>query len=120
MNTHTRVLKFLTALRGEEVSNVPGLEVDDTSHGIICEIFTQGNCGNLATMLSIAFDGKIVALKDVSHVVCKIDGRLYDIHGDVTDKYTNNTTGQIKDIDHMMENGDMYNYYSFGLRGPIV
>ena len=118
---HERVNLFLTALRSDDVSKEEGLDPNDSAFHIITEIFSTGNCGNLAVMLNLAFGGYPFVLPDKSHVITLIDGRFYDIHGDVTDEYKGHpktaiTRDQIIKCDPHM----MYGNYSFDLRSPIV
>ena len=83
-----RIEQFLTLLRGNSEAIEP--DQSDTAYPIIEEIFTQGNCRNLARMLQlIEPEGKPVGIKtnDVIHVVFLLKGRMWDITGDVTDKY---------------------------------
>lgn len=108
---------FLDALRGEDVTAY-GLDPNDCAKPIITEVFTQGNCGNLAIMLSVAFGARPVLLDDAVHVVSDIDGRLFDINGDVTDRYKTYSREYISLSDLM--NKDMVNNYSFLERGPII
>jgi hypothetical protein len=108
---------FLDALRGEDVT-IYGLDPNDCARPIITEVFTRGNCGNLAIMLSVAFGARPVLLADVCHVVSDIDGRLFDINGDVTDKYHTSAKRHLSLSDLMKE--DVVNNYSFLERGPII
>lgn len=123
MDTPTKVMLLITSLKGEEVGN--GLEEDDTSFHIMEEIFSSGNCGNLAVVLCLAFNGAIPCLvrlpseKHIHHVVTNIGGRLYDITGDVTNKYT---VVDVTTVAELISNKDhvFYGNYSFGTRGPMV
>lgn len=108
---------FLDALRGEDVT-VYGLDPNDCARPIITEVFTQGNCGNLAIMMAVAFGARPVYLDDAVHVVSDIDGRLFDINGDVTDRYKNYSREYLSLSDLM--NKDVVNNYSFLERGPII
>lgn len=108
---------FLEALRGADASQEEGLDPDDTARNIITEIFTTGNCGNLAVMLVTAFGGRIFNVG--LHYVAEIAGRLYDITGDVTEKYGG--PQHSVPVDEVMNpHTGMYNNYSFALRGPMV
>lgn len=103
------ILTFINLIRG----NLPfeGAEIGDTSIEIVTEVFTQGNCGNFAQALQIAFGGQVVFSDH--HLLCLIDGRLYDINGDVTHKYPNFRHPRIIELE------DMTNNYSFDNRGPL-
>jgi hypothetical protein len=112
---HDKIIKFIDLIRGPYVEADDTLTEQDTSAGIITEVFTRGNCGNFAQALQLAFGGKVLYVEETYHLVCEIEGRLYDITGDVTDKYwhmyviTPSTT-QLE---------DNTNNYSFEARGPL-
>jgi hypothetical protein len=98
----------------------PGLDEDDSSHPIITEVYMNGNCGNLALAITAAFAHvKILYSREINHVVAQMDGRLFDIRGDVTEL--------MKDVPdfivvkpYKLVNMDVVNNYSFGCRGPMV
>jgi hypothetical protein len=50
-------------------------------------MFTEGMCYWFAHILNAQFGGEIHYLPIVGHFVAKIEGVIYDITGDVTDKY---------------------------------
>ena len=53
-------------------------------------VFTSGCCYWFALILNTRFpDSKIMYEPVLNHFVTEIDGRLYDVTGDVTSKYTN-------------------------------
>jgi len=108
------VLEFISLLRSDTVIH----EGEDISScEIITEIFTNGNCGNLALLLTKVFSGTLHSIKDKDHIIAKINGEYYDI------------TGKLKDIDEssleqvteewLYENDFVHNY-SFPDRGPCV
>ena len=70
----------------------------------------------VAKALSLVFGGDVVKVKDYSHLVLQLDGKLYDIMGDVTELYTVDKIMSDQDI----ENEDYMNNYSFDIRGPII
>lgn len=109
-----KVVQFINLLRGPTVDHLEGLERDDTSHHIMGEIFTQGNCGAFALALQLAFGGEVVAVDDEGHYVLLLDGKLYDINGDVTDKWPEWTTPTPVYLEDCISN------YSFAERGPII
>lgn len=108
--SNINVLTFISLIRG----NMPWPDAaeGDSSIGIITEVFTQGNCGNFAQALKIAFGGEVV-FSD-THLLCRLDGRMYDITGDVTRNHPNWRPAT------MMELEDMTNNYSFSDRGSIL
>lgn len=118
-----KVLFFINTVKG-----VPwkGLDKDDTSLHIMEEIYTMGNCGNFAVVLCLAFPGSIPYYVksekegSVNHTVTKIGSRLYDITGDVTNKYYIAEETTIQQIISEHSKYDFINNYSFGIRGPIV
>lgn len=86
----------------------------------------MGNCGNLAVMSSLAFSGKPVEVyRQVGdhmspvHFVCEIDGRLYDITGDVTDKYKADRL-EHRPLNYVIRESSMYDNYAFDIRGPCI
>ena len=104
------IITFINLIRG--TLPYEGAEYAESAVGITTEIFTQGNCGNFAQALKIAFGGEVVFSDN--HLLCLINGRLYDITGDVTEDYP--------DYRHpkLMELEDMTNNYSFMDRGSIL
>lgn len=110
MSSH--ILKFIELIRGAQE---PGCTDDETARGITKEIFSQGNCGNFALALQMAFGGDLVIAEGHSHVAAAISGRVYDITGDVTavHKWLPTTESNIRN-DCLVDN------YSFEFRGPIV
>lgn len=103
------ILSFINLIRG----NMPfeGAELGETSIEIVTEVFTQGNCGNFAQALQIAFGGQVVFAEH--HLLCLIEGRLYDINGDVTHKFPTYRYARISELE------DMTNNYSFDNRGCL-
>lgn len=51
------------------------------------EIFTNGCCFWFAVTMVLRFQGKLMYDPIYGHFVTKIDDHLYDITGDVTEKY---------------------------------
>lgn len=109
-----KVVVFINLLRGPTVDHLEGLERDDTSHHIMGEIFTQGNCGAFALALQVAFGGEVVAVDGGRHFVLLLDNKLYDINGDVSTKYSEWDTP----VPCYLE--DCTSNYSFAERGPIL
>lgn len=105
------IIQVITLLRGTILCDE--FQLDTASH-ITTEIYTQGNCGNFAKALSIAFNGEVVLVNERCHVVMRLNNQLYDITGNVTHKYT---------VDKVMGDDQLIDYidnYSFDLRGPIT
>lgn len=50
-------------------------------------IFTDGLCYWFAHILTTKFGGTIMYAAIVGHFVSSIDGRLWDVTGDITDRY---------------------------------
>lgn len=102
------------------------LWVYSTAVGITTEIFTKGNCGNFALALYLFMDkmGSLVEVSgDYTHILYRSEsGRLYDIHGDVTDNFSKEKSlelyGEIELLDIHMEEvqEDWTGHYSFELR----
>lgn len=62
------------------------------------EVFTEGNCYYFAIILKERFKNANIQYDPVyGHFVAKINNRLYDITGDVTETYTNVTP--FEDVD---------------------
>lgn len=57
--------------------------------GDVDKVFTQGCCYWFAIIMAIRFDSPMMYSPVDNHFTVKIHGRLYDITGDVTEKYTN-------------------------------
>ena len=109
-----KVLAFIELIKGSPAPTGHYFTEDDTSRGIITEIYTQGNCGNFAKALALAFDGDVLVVEGFIHAICRINGRLYDISGDVTDKFPNVREPMVGELD------DLTNNYSFSDRGPMI
>lgn len=109
-----KVVQFIEMLRGPTVDHLPGLDTNDTSYHIMGEIFTQGNCGGFALALQIAFGGEVVFVDGFYHYVLLLDGKLYDINGDVTTKFNKWSTPVHSHLEDCTSN------YSFADRGPII
>lgn len=109
-----RVLKFIELIRGAPAA-FEGCDPDDTSANIVNEIFTQGNCGNFALALQTAFGGQLLMDRTCPHIACEIDGRIYDIRGDVTHLHNCMTPTTEEEV----RNRDFVDNYSFAERGPI-
>lgn len=107
-----RIEQFIALIRGP-IHDDEFIKLD-TSHYIMTEVFTSGNCGNFAMALRLAFGGELMAAVADHHIVCRIEGRLYDITGDVTAKYPNAIP--IEDDNVIVRYTDNY---SFDMRGPI-
>jgi len=133
-NGTDEVLDFIELIKGEPVSpemlecNDHRCEFtkDDCSYHIIEEIFLNGDCGRFAMILQYVFpQGTMFYLPSDEHVYFEIDGSYYDVTGRLSNNYVKaqeylydsnleKMTGS--DIyDH-----DLYNNYSFGIRGPII
>lgn len=62
------------------------------------EVFTQGNCGSFARMLLYAFpEGEILKYLD-DHFVFHSGRHIYDITGNVDDKYDYNKLAKLESI----------------------
>lgn len=85
MTTHIHILKFITLLRGDGI--IPEERPEENASFIIEEVFLNGNCRNLAEMLKMIAPTGIIRYTKY-HAVFEFKGRLYDIRGDVTGKYT--------------------------------
>ena len=105
-----RIHQFLLLLRGNETFACN----EDSACPIVREIFTSGNCRNLAHMLMMVEPGGkpiCLTLEDGAvHVVYQLNGRWYDVDGDVTEKYSDAVIGSERDVD--------LNVYSWEDRGP--
>lgn len=112
----TKLNNFLTLLRGNQVEEGSILSSNDSSYNIICEIFTEGNCGNLAIIMSDLFGGKICANDIHAFVEITIDGvpTYWDITGEIFPKWFNYYSKE-ELIDNMFVDN-----YSFELRGSLA
>ncbi len=112
----SKILQFINLIRGPYQPADGILTEEDTSAGIMVEVFTNGNCGNFAQALVLAFGGSVVYVEEARHIVAEIDGRLWDITGDVTEQYGHmyNTIPSPSKLEDMTGN------YSFAERGPLV
>lgn len=59
------------------------------NNNAIVKTFTIGYCYYFALILSHRFGGKILYDKNEGHFVTKIGRYIYDINGDITEKYKN-------------------------------
>ncbi len=107
------IITFIETLKGHP-NDYDGLDKNDTGRWIIEEIFTRGNCGNFALILNRVFGGSFVMTEDNGHVMVEVDGRRYDITGDVTEVYTSCKSATLAEVRLYQDN------YSFVERGPIV
>lgn len=110
MSQHDKINRFIQLIRGTHLKEFP---IEESSVGIITEVFTRGNCGNFAKALQLVFGGDIVSVDDNQHVLCKIEDKLYDINGDVTHIHSDYTVATDWDVDWCIDN------YSFADRGPV-
>lgn len=112
----TKINNFLTLLRGSKIEEGGVLSSDDTSYNIVCEIFTNGNCGNLAILMADLFGGKICANDIHAFVEIIIDGELtyWDIMGEIFPKEFSYYSKE-ELIDNMFVDN-----YSFELRGTVA
>jgi len=82
-DSHDRMIAFIQLLKG------PSAEDGNDAHGILEEIYMNGNCYTWAKavqlvfpnieLYSVGFRGKT----GVNHVVIKLDQRFYDIRGEI-------------------------------------
>lgn len=56
--------------------------------GDVVDVFTKGCCYWFAYILSARFKGTLMYDSVANHFATEIGGRIYDISGDVTDKYS--------------------------------
>lgn len=71
----------------EVLSYIDGFRSFDKS-GDIERLFTQGYCYQFARLLEDRFEDACIQYEPTwGHFVTEIDGRLYDIRGDVTELY---------------------------------
>jgi len=136
-----KILEFINAIKGPSTEEAYGEYYNDidfeceeeriygTASAIIEEIFSRGNCGRFAYILKLHFpEAKIIELYESEksfkeclfiHNVVEINGRLYDIFGDVTDVYKDYYKHEIT-LAKLLENGNQsMDNYSFYSRGPI-
>jgi len=94
---HKKVLKLI-----EEISN---------SNPIMYDIFLRGSCCNLYFILKTVFP-KAKAYFNIEHIITKIDGKYYDITGEVSSEgyipIEEMYTDKYKD-DESIKAGEMYN-----------
>tara|TARA_R110002020_G_scaffold169689_1_gene359020 strand:+ start:681 stop:980 length:300 start_codon:yes stop_codon:yes gene_type:complete len=67
------------------------------------KVFTEGNCGNFARMLLFAFPQGNIKFYLRDHFVFEYYSLLYDITGEVTNKYPQENLVDIKDIGDINE-----------------
>lgn len=129
---NARAELFIRALNGSKALERPSETRPvrkDTGFEIVAEVFTRGNCGNFAVAFNIAFPESVVwyaAKQDdkedlVTHVICELNGRYYDITGDVTGglwRPVERTV--IEEVMHDDSTHRVYDNYSFKKRGPLV
>lgn len=128
LESNDEVINFIELVKGKSVyDNFEGEIIDldfkdlelNSSREIIKEIFTNGACGRFSMILKKVFpQGKSYLLSEVTHVVTEINGKLYDINGDVTEKYKDFEMEEITDEEMIEEILD--ENYSFLNRGPII
>ena len=71
----------------DDVLNFIARFTDNGKRKEVIEALTCGCCYWFAQILSVRFDGYIMYDLAENHFVTLIDGRLYDITGDVTEHY---------------------------------
>jgi hypothetical protein len=111
----TQIQHFLALLRGAPVNNVQGLSPDDTSYHIITEIFSTGNCGNLAIIMANMFNGELCCTQDHAFTEIIINGipTYWDITGEIFPPSFTYVTSEQLDQLGFIDN------YSFEERGPL-
>lgn len=111
----TQIHQFLTLLRGSPVDGIQGLSSNDTSYHIVTEIFSTGNCGNLAIILAKVFGGRMCCTQDHAFTEIAIDGiRTYwDITGEIFPMSFTYVSQEQLDQLGFIDN------YSFEERGPL-
>ncbi|MNB84027.1 hypothetical protein D3C75_308720 [compost metagenome] len=79
-NTHERVLYFINLIKGHK--NFDG----NDAHRIVEEVNMRGNCYMFAKALQFVFPQTIIYSTKYfgGHAAAMIDGRLYDICGEIT------------------------------------
>jgi hypothetical protein len=86
MGTHEKVMEFINLVKGHK-NHGTGYD----AHEIIERVYKNGNCYMFAKTLQFIFPQAEIYSVDCSwfsHVVAKIDGKLYDITGEVSDEYS--------------------------------
>lgn len=111
-----RINRFLDLLRGPKIVEDGHLTHDDTSRNIICEIFTNGNCGNLAIIMADLFNGKLCCNHNHAYVEVEIEGvkTYWDIDGEF---HAPQTINYVTEQD--LQNKMFVDNYSFAERGPL-
>lgn len=115
--TRTSINRFLTLMRGTYCTG-DHLDLVDSAHPIIAEVFTNGNCGNLALILADVFQGGVFVDETTVHACMgvKIDGIItyWDISGEIHPS----SPKQVNECE-LIDMGYVDNY-SFDERGTLV
>jgi hypothetical protein len=78
---YDKVEAFIKMLVGTDSLMIFG--EDHSARHRLQRIFMNGNCGNFALALCIAFDGTPYICEEPNHVFAKIGSRYYDVTGEV-------------------------------------
>ena len=131
MQRKTKILNFLKLITGLTTEEAFEDTIDNlilgkfynsreeatyaTSHEIVKEIFTKGNCGNAYFILKELYPESKPYLYNKEHILTKIDDEFYDING----IYTVDDKSKLEEIndDEALE---WTNNYSFAHRGPLI
>ena len=127
---HIRAELFIRVLKGVPAKQRDESRGDDeSSHDIVTEIFSKGNCGNFAIMFHMLFpESELWYACDVmspeqlvTHVICKLDGRWYDISGDISGERTLEAVERAipEELMNWESRHNIFDNYSFKARGPL-
>jgi hypothetical protein len=127
--TDDKVLNFIELLKG----------IDNSSREIMEEMFTKGDCGRFFFILKSVFPESepyaitpnIEALDNgyIHHVITKIGDKYYDIRGVFDEERLHDLNdfvdkGWFESVfittEHWLYECDLFNNYSYEVRGPIL
>ena len=104
-STHDKVMAFINLMGASD----PTAEV--ATAALLKVVYTEGNCLNFAKALKMLFpSAELVSAEDGLHVVCLIDGRYYDVTGEVFPKL----------LDAFNESHFELHNYCHEIGGPVI
>jgi hypothetical protein len=121
MHSHEQITAAIALLRGVMYDLGPENEADGAS-GIIIEVFSNGNCGNLAFALKELIPGShVLYSRELTHYWLMFDGEHYDISGRNAEHFKAlHEDGLAVEVFLAGLSPSELNNYSFATRGPII
>lgn len=111
MNTKTRILQLCHMLRTAQAPGVPDM--------IMSEVFTTGNCGNLALALKLVFP-EVKLMQSNHHCCVELNGEYFDINGVYVPAVDCYAEELAETTEEAIRAHDFVDNYSYAERGPII